>query len=208
MKIRKGILPVALAGLMVSVSALAGTTPADGPSPIKPNPGTSAGTQGAGGQVNFTGEITDDSCNVSTTSVDVDLGKWAKSYFESRSETTETPFTISVKDCPESVKTVAVLFDGDKDKGDNTLLKLTGGEGSASGVGIKLYNSDRKTQIPVGTISAAVNVAHDSLNAGSGTATGGGADLNFFANYKSDGAASAITVGKANSVSNFVMVYN
>lgn len=196
MNIRKRILPVALAGLMISGSALAAAT--DGPSPIVPNPGTAAGTQGAGGEVKFTGEITDVSCNVSTGSKSqtVDLGKWAKSYFESRSETTETPFTISVKDCPESVTKVAVLFDGDKDTGDNTLLKVA--DGGATGVGIKLYEADRSTSIAIGSVSEAVNVVKAT--------EGGSADLNFFANYKSDGAA--ITVGKANSVSNFVMVYN
>ncbi|KAA5938875.1 fimbrial protein [Pantoea sp. Bo_2] len=196
MNIRKSILPVALAGLMISGSALAAAT--DGPSPIVPNPGTSAGTQGAGGEVKFTGEITDVSCDVSTASKSqtVDLGKWAKSYFESRTETTETPFTISVKDCPSSVKTVAVLFDGDKDSGDPTLLKVA--DGGATGVGIKLYEADRSTPISIGSISKAVKVVE--------AADGGSADLNFFADYKSDGAA--ITVGKANSVSNFVMVYN
>jgi len=204
MNIRKRILPVALAGLMISGSALAGTTPAptDGPSPINPNPGTSAGTQGAGGEVKFTGEITDVSCDVSTASKSqtVDLGKWAKSYFESRTETTETPFTISVKDCPESVTKVAVLFDGEKDAGDTTLLKVTqsGSAGNAAGVGIKLYEADRSTPIAIGSVSEAVNVVKAE--------DGGSADLNFYANYKSDGAA--ITVGKANSVSNFVMVYN
>lgn len=200
MNFRKRILPVALVGVMVSASVLAAT---DGPSPINPNPGATAGTQGAGGQVNFTGEITDVSCDVSTTSVDVDLGKWAKSYFESRSETTQTPFTISLKNCPSSVKSVAVLFDGAKDQSDSTLLKLTGGSDSAAGVGIKLYNADRTTPIPIGTISNAVTIAHKSLSTGDG---GDSVDLNFFANYKSDGAA--VTTGKANSESNFIMVYN
>lgn len=200
MNIRKRILPVALAGLMISGSALAGTTPTptDGPSPINPNPGTSAGTQGAGGEVKFTGEITEVSCDVSTDSKSqtVDLGKWAKSYFESRTETTQTPFTISVKDCPTSVAKVAVLFDGDKDSSDKTLLKVAGG--GATGVGIKLYEADRSTAISIGSISKAVDVV---------AATGGGsADLKFFADYKSDGAE--IVAGKANSVSNFLMVYN
>ncbi|WP_337030037.1 fimbrial protein [Pantoea agglomerans] len=196
MNIRKHILPVALAGLMVSASALA--TPADGPSPINPNPGSAAGTQGAGGEVKFSGEITDVSCDVSTASKNqtVDLGKWAKSYFASRTETTETPFTISVKNCPSSVQTVSVLFDGDKDATDNTLLKVT--DGGATGVGIKLYEADRNTAIAIGSISKAVNVITGN--------NGGSADLNFFANYKSDGAA--ISVGQANSVSNFVMIYN
>ncbi|HDT1120142.1 MULTISPECIES: fimbrial protein [Enterobacter cloacae complex] len=198
MNVTKFVLPVTLAGLMLSASALAGT---NGPSPINPNPGATAGTQGAGGQINFTGEITDVSCDVSTPSVDVDLGKWAKSYFVSRSETTQTPFTISVKNCPSSVQKVAVLFDGEKDKGDSTLLKLTGGSDSAVGVGIKLYNADRTTPISIGTISQSVSIAHQDGKAAS-------ADLKFFANYKSDGAADAVTTGKANSESNFIMVYN
>lgn len=197
MNIRKRILPVALAGLMISGSALAAAT--DGPSPMNTNPGASAGTQGAGGEVKFTGEITDVSCDVSTTSKkqSVDLGKWAKSYFESRTETTQTPFTISVKDCPASVTKVAVLFDGDKDAGDNTLLKVA--DGGATGVGIKLYEGDRSTPIAIGSISKGVDKMVE-------TEEGGSADLIFYADYKSDGAE--IAVGPANSVSNFVMVYN
>ena len=86
MNTRKLLLPVLLAGLIISDPALA--TPADGPSPIVPNPGAGAGTQGAGGEVRFTGEITDVSCNVSpaSKSQSIDLGKWAKSYFENRTE--------------------------------------------------------------------------------------------------------------------------
>ncbi|WP_337010595.1 fimbrial protein [Pantoea sp. AS142] len=88
-----------------------------GISPITINPGASTGTQGAGGCVPFTGETTAISCAISRTRKNqiVNSGKWAKTYFEKRSETTETPFTISVKDWPSSVKTVAERFDGDKD---------------------------------------------------------------------------------------------
>jgi len=197
MKIKNSLLSMMLAGLMSSGAAFA--APTDGPSPMNTNPGAGAGTQGAGGDVKFTGEITDVSCEVTTTSKSqsVDLGKWAKSYFESRTETTQTPFTISVKNCPQSVATVAVLFDGDKDSDDSTLLKTTGG---ATGVGIKLYESDRATPVAIGAISKAVNVT-----SGSGS-EGGSADLNFFADYKSDGEV--IAVGQANATSNFVMVYN
>lgn len=182
---------------MTSGAALAG--PANGPSPITPNPGTSAGTQGAGGEIKFTGEISDVSCEISTASKNqsVDLGKWAKSYFVRRTETTQTPFTISVKHCPQSVATVAVLFDGDKDNGDSTLLKASGG---ATGVGIKLYEADRTSPVSIGSISKAVNVTSGSGN------DGGSADLNFYADYKSDGAT--ITTGQANATSNFVMIYN
>lgn len=195
MKIKNNVLPMILAGLMTSGAAFSAI--AEGVSPVHTNPGAEAGTQGAGGEVRFTGEITDVSCEVSTasTSQSVDLGKWAKSYFDSRTETTQTPFTISVKNCPPSVATVAVLFDGDKDSGDSTLLKTTGG---ATGVGIKLYESDHSSPVAIGSVSKAVSVISGS--------EGGSADLNFFADYKSDGEA--ITVGQANATSSFVMVYN
>lgn len=196
MKMKKSALPLILAGMMASGTAFAAAQ--DGVSPINTNPGSAAGTQGAGGEVKFTGEITDVSCDVSTASKKqtVDLGKWATSYFESSSETTPTPFTISVKDCPSSVKTVAVLFDGDKDAGDSTLLQLTAG--GAAGVGVKLYESDRTNSVAIGSISKAVNIVD--------TEHGGSADLNFYASYKSNGTE--IKTGDANAVSNFVMVYN
>ncbi len=119
---------------------------------INPNSGTSA--QGAGGQVNFNGSITDSSCNVDSgsTGQTVDLGKWASSYFTGTgSETTKTPFHIKVKDCPASVAKVAVLFDGARDQSDTTLLATNGG---ATGVAIKLYEHDQTTAVSLGKTTA------------------------------------------------------
>ena len=160
------------------------------------NPGSSSGTQGSGGVVHFTGEITDVSCNISTGSKDqtVDLGRWAKSYFDSQSETTLTPFKISVDGCPESVTSVAVLFDGNKDK-DPSLLKLNGVAGSATGVGVKLYDRDRSASIPIGTVSTAVKPSKE-----------GKASLTFYAGFAANGEA--INTGTANADSNFLMIYN
>ncbi|STU63030.1 fimbrial protein [Klebsiella pneumoniae subsp. ozaenae] len=62
-------------------------------------------------------------------------------------KTTKTPFHIKVKDCPASVTTVAVLFDGARDQSDNSLLAINGG---ASGVAIKLYEHDRSTAVSLG----------------------------------------------------------
>ncbi|WP_434965465.1 fimbrial protein, partial [Escherichia coli] len=52
----------------------------------------------------------------------VELGTWAASYFATQKETPRTPFQLSVEGCPESVKTVAVLFDGNKEAKDKTQL--------------------------------------------------------------------------------------
>lgn len=169
---------------------------------VSTNPGASAGSQSTGGQVHFTGEITDTSCNIVSTSADqtVDLGKWAKSYFTNAAETTQTEFHINVTDCPASVKLVSVLFDGTKNAKDATLLSIGTGSGNATGVGIKMYESDKATAIALGTVTAKYPVV-----AGSGD-TGGTADLKFYADYMKDTAP--ITVGAANGVADFNMVYN
>ncbi|MEB6379020.1 fimbrial protein [Leclercia adecarboxylata] len=171
-----------LMGMLVSGAAFCGNS-------------VPAGTKGAGGVVEFSGEIVDVSCNVSSVNGGnkVDLGKWAISYFTGTStETTKTPFNISVDNCPTSVTDVAVLLDGQKDATDPTLLAVTGG---ATGVGIKLYNGGASgSQINLGTVSASVPV------------TSGKATVPFFADYKSTGGS--ITSGDANGVANFLMVYN
>ncbi|MTH45506.1 fimbrial protein [Intestinirhabdus alba] len=158
---------------------------------------SSEGTQGSGGVVTFQGKITEVSCNVTTDSKSklVDLGAWAKSYFDDHDETTRRQFKINVEDCPESVTSVAVLFDGTKDAQDSTLLKVTPGADSASGVGVKLLEDDGSTQIKIGSVSKSV-----------APEAGGTAELAFYADYTKNG--DAIKAGDASAVSNFLMVYN
>lgn len=165
---------------------------------VSTNPGSDAGTQGTGGQVKFTGSITDSSCNVdsSTANQTVDLGKWAKSYFTGvGTETTKTAFHIKVKDCPDSVEQVSVLFDGNKDKINSSLLAV---ESGATGVGIKLYEGDQTKQVIPGVVSAKHAVVEGD--------DAGSADLTFYADYASTGAT--VTTGTANGVADFNMVYN
>ncbi|WP_333609846.1 fimbrial protein [Pantoea piersonii] len=190
MTIKKIALLLTLAGVMFSGTAFAEAS--DGGVDI--NPGSSVGIQGAGGAIEFTGEIADASCNVSFGNGNVDLGKWSKSYFDSQLESTKTPFTISVNTCPDSISKVSVLFDGDKDNNNSALLKVTDGN---AGIGIKLYESDRSSVIPIGTVSKPVKIDSDSRTA----------SLEFFADYVRD-SSSAIHIGKANATSNFVMIYN
>lgn len=161
-----------------------------------------AGTQSTGGMVQFTGEIVDSSCNISSGSntQKIDLGKWSKSYFAAAGdETTKTPFSISVENCPGSVSRVAVLFDGQKDATNPQLLAVTGG---ATGVGIKLYNGGTSgSEIALGSVSNSVPVV-----AGTGANAQGTATLSFFADYTS--TVANVTTGAANGVTNFLMVYN
>ena len=202
MKVNKHIIAITVCGLfMASGAALAeeGKGPAEGPNSMTTNPGMKGGTQGTGGVVHFTGKITDVSCDVSqeSTGQTVDLGAWAKSYFKSQKETTLTPFSIKVQNCPESVKKVAVLFDGEKDARDQTLLKVTSGE--ASGVGIKLYEENRSTAIDIGKVSDKQTLE----TAGGSTGT---TELKFFADYRANG--DEIKTGDAKADANFLMVYN
>lgn len=186
-------------GALVSASALSSPSqPAR--SAMTVNPGSNAGTQGTGGQVEFTGSITDSSCNVDSTSANqsVDLGKWASSYFTGAgSETTKTAFHIKVKDCPSTVTTVSVLFDGTRDTNNSDLLAING---TASGVAIKLYEDDKSTPVDLGTVSRG-----HSVTAGASGAATGTADLGFFADYVS---TSAVSAGSANGTANFNMIYN
>lgn len=188
-----------MVGALVSGVVMASPTqPAR--SAVTVNPGSNSGTQGSGGQVEFTGSITDTSCNIESTSANqvVDLGNWASSFFAGAgSETTKTAFHIKVKDCPTSVTKVSVLFDGTRDSKNSDLLAVNGG---AQGVAIKLYEDDKSTPINLGTVS------HDqTVVAGTSGASTGTADLEFFADYIS---TSAVTAGAANGTANFNMVYN
>ena len=160
---------------------------------------STSGAQGAGGQVNFKGTITDASCNVDADSKgqDVDLGTWDKSYLSAAgTETTKTAFHIKVADCPDSVKQVSVLFDGQKDQQMPELLAVTSG---ATGVGIKLYEYDQSKQIIPGSVSEKQPVT-------SGSSGNGSADLIFYADYEATGAT--VASGAADGVADFNMIYN
>lgn len=169
-------------------------------SALSVNPGASTGTQSTGGQIEFSGSITDTSCDIDSNSASqvIDLGKWASNFFTGAgSETTKTAFHIKVKDCPASVTKVAVLFDGTRDSNNSNLLAVNGG---AQGVAIKLYEDDRATPINLGTVSR-----DQTVLVGAGGASTGTADLEFFADYIS---TSAVSAGAANGTANFNMVYN
>ena len=54
-----------------------------------------------------------------------------------------------MKDCPSTVTTVSVLFDGTRDTNNSDLLAING---TASGVAIKLYEDD-KSLADLGAVS-------------------------------------------------------
>ncbi|EBY1953402.1 fimbrial protein [Salmonella enterica] len=153
----------------------------------------------ADGQINFTGEIIDQSCKVmpdANKSLQVDLHKVARAAFTGKGSTAAaTKFTLQLTDCPESVKTASVKFDGTSVQGDNKVLALTQEEGVASGVGIQLYDDASKV-IPLYTSSKAYSLkSGKELN-----------NLDFIARYIA--TANEVKPGVANSTASFTINYN
>ena len=153
----------------------------------------------AAGTVNFKGEILDAACTVDVGSQTqtVELGKYNKSEFKAAGDVTAaTKFSIVLKDCPDTVTSAAVRFDGTPDATDSTLLAIDSSvTGAATGVGINLMSAD-KAQLPLhGSNSYSYTLSDTADNT-----------LDFYAQYKS--TVAAVTAGPANSVANFSVVYN
>ncbi|HHQ6576282.1 TPA: fimbrial protein [Serratia fonticola] len=153
----------------------------------------------ADGQVNFTGEIIDAGCTVVNTPanpLEVKLGKVARSAFTQAGDTAAaTGFTLQLTNCPATVDTATVKFDGTSVNGDSSLLALTQDAGVATGVAIQLTDNTDAI-LPLATASKAY-----ALQSGSAVN-----DLDFIARYIS--TSNTVTAGPANSMASFTINYN
>lgn len=152
--------------------------------------------QAADGTINFNGEIIDQTCTVAPDSVTkaVNLGKVAASALTGTVGTKASPtrFTLKLTNCPATATAATIKFDGTRDADSADLLQLTQVTGAATGVGIEIADKNG-TPIPLHTASSAY------------TLKTGDNDLDFVARYVSTKAA--VTVGPANSVSQFTLNY-
>jgi len=152
------------------------------------------------GTINFTGEVLETACSVNfgaDNKLNVILGKISKNSFASASETSAaTKFTIKLKNCPESLKSATVKFDGKVDSTNNSYLALTSGENVAQGIAVALYDSSQNL-LPMMTSSDNYNLTNDSEN-----------NLDFYARYISTTDAESIKAGLANATSTFSIIYN
>lgn len=158
----------------------------------------------ADGTVNFIGNIIDSACVVDlngagATSMDVMMGNVHTSAFSGVGSTgggdaSATKFNIVLKDCPASITTAKLKFDGISYAGDNTVLALTDEAGKATGIGIQL--SDNVDVLPLYTESNAYD-----LISGTGTSN----TLDFYARYIQKEAT--VAAGKANAVATFTVNY-
>lgn len=153
----------------------------------------------AGGTVNFSGEILDSACTVDVASQNqsVELGKYNKTEFTAPgSKTAAKDFNIVLKDCPETVESATVRFDGTPEATNTSLLAIDSSvAGAATGVAINLMTAD-KVDLPLhgeNGYSYALSSTEDNT-------------LKFYAQYQS--TAAAVTAGPANSVANFSVNYN
>ncbi|WP_296246036.1 fimbrial protein [uncultured Enterobacter sp.] len=153
----------------------------------------------AAGTVNFNGNILDSACDVDVASQNqvVVLGDYYKTEFPATgSRTAATRFNIVLKNCPVTVTSAKVRFDGTPDATNASLLAIDSSvAGAATGVAINLMSAD-KADLPLhgsNGYSYALSSTTDNT-------------LNFYAQYIS--TAATVTAGPANSVANFSVVYN
>lgn len=149
------------------------------------------------GQIKFVGKITDEACTVTnnvTNPLTVTLGNVARTAFTGAGSTAApTKFTIALTDCPDTVNSATVKFDGTSDATENTILALTQESGVATGVGIQLADVNNHV-IPLYTSSESYPLSTGDNN------------LDFVARYYATSAT--VTSGPANSTSNFSITYN
>jgi len=153
----------------------------------------------AAGTVNFTGEILDAACTVDVNSQNqtVVLGSYNKSEFTAVGDKTAAKkFDIVLKNCPTTVTSAKVRFDGTPEATDSNLLAIDSSvAGAATGVAINLMTSD-KADLPLhGQNSYSYPLSSTQDNT-----------LDFYAQYKA--TAATVTAGPANSVANFSVIYN
>lgn len=152
----------------------------------------------ADGSINFTGNITDAACTVDTNSASqtVTLGNVSSAAFNAVGSTAApTKFDIKLTNCPETVTSAAVKFDGTINATNSDLLSVSS-DSTATGVGIAIYEANSSTQVPMLTSSASQTI--DSTLA---TNT-----LSFVAKYMA--TAATVTAGSANAVTDFTIIYN
>ncbi|MGP2885478.1 fimbrial protein [Serratia marcescens] len=154
--------------------------------------------QAADGTINFTGNITDAACTVSagTKTQTVNLGTISASSFDAAGAVSgASRFNVTLESCPASAATASVVFDGQADTANSTLLALTPGTGVATGVGVGIYEEDSVTQLPVSTRSASKALS-----------TTAPTTFTYVAKYMA--TAATVQAGTANAVSDFTISYN
>lgn len=167
------------------------------------------------GNVHFTGEVIDSTCEVTTETANqtVKLGKVNKTAFTGVGSTAAPAnFHIDLDKCPATYTKAAVRFDADDTNGtfkgnadgDVTVgfpvestapgdFTGTGTAAAATGVAIRLYNSSDNSHLKIGDDSTPVTISS------------GKASMPFIARYIATSAT--VTPGTANADTQFTVIY-
>ncbi len=155
---------------------------------------TMAAGQGTG-VINFEGEIIDAPCTLLDESATqtIQMGQVSnKEVTKGKLAATKHPINIKLSNCTiDTLKTVAVTFDGANDLVDTELLAISG---AAKGAGILLTNFKNETVV-LGTAQPFTNlVTGDNV-------------LRFGAQLKGVDAATEVTPGSFTAISTFALEY-
>lgn len=167
--------------------------------------GISFTAQAADGTIKFTGKILDSACTIdtSTATQTVNLGKVLKSAFTGVGQVAAaTRFNIVLNNCPSTLASATVKFDGTADANDSNILALNSDQ-TAQGVGVALYEEDGVTPIPLATQSKSLTL--DSSTTGSPAVAANSNTMTFVAKYKA--TQQTVVAGTANATSDFTISY-
>ena len=146
-------------------------------------------------QVKFSGRILAESCEVVTAdkSKTVAMGDYNKSVFTAVGTTsTKKPFSITLEDCDTQM--VRLHYTGTAVGGSPEQLSLIGGGGTASGIGVVVFEQGQANPITVGDQTAQKQAT-----------LGSNLTFNFEAAYKRNGT---VVAGKAEAMADFTIDYN
>lgn len=161
--------------------------------------GMSFTASAADGTINFTGSILDSACTVNTTSASqtVNLGMVNRTAFAAAGDVAAaTRFDIVLENCPDTVTSASVTFDGVAHTENGNILALASGQ-TAQGVGVALFEADGVTAIPLSTKSASMTL-DNATEANSNVMT-------FIAKYQA--TQESVVAGTANATSDFTIIY-
>lgn len=158
------------------------------------------------GTINFTGELTTQTCSINGTAADgnrnlsVTLPAATQSSLTIVGSTSaETAFQIALTSCTPATGSVRTRFESGPNVDAATGELFTSGAGSSAGLRIQLLNQDRSV-IAVGATDASQNSAPSTLASGAAT-------LNYIARYHRV-SATPLAVGALTSSVTYSMAYN
>ncbi|MFJ3461319.1 fimbrial protein [Achromobacter spanius] len=150
------------------------------------------------GKVNFTGELIEDTCEVTTETADqrVPLPKVSvQSLNEAGLTAGSTPFDIEVVNCPATLQNVAVHFEMTNMEAANRTLKNMAATDAAGNVSVQLIEADG-TVIRAGSTGAAYPIT--------GTGAARGAKMTYGGQYY---ALAPTTPGLVQTFAEFTIAY-